>query len=80
MAGSPILTDKSIKEKLKKLLSGYREYKKNESKSGVPETRRREFQEEAKKLFNITGQDIEKRLGTDRIRKNLDVVKEELVL
>ena len=80
MAGSPILTDKSIKEKLKKLLSGYREHKKNESKSGVPETRRREFQEEAKKLFNITGQDIEKRLGTDRIRKNLDVVEEDLVL
>ena len=39
-----------------------------------------EFQEEAKKLLNIAGQDIEKRLGTDRIRKNLDVVKEELVL
>ena len=39
-----------------------------------------EFQEEAKKLLNIAGQDIEKKLGTDRIRKNLDVVKEELVL
>lgn len=39
-----------------------------------------EFQEEAKKLLNIAGQDIEKKLGTDRIRKNLDVAEEDLVL
>ena len=28
----------------------------------------------------VPGQDIEKKLGTDRIRKNLDVVEEDLVL
>ena len=28
----------------------------------------------------FVSQDIEKKLGTDRIRKNLDVVEEDLVL
>ena len=31
-----------------------------------------------KKLFNIAGQDIEKKLGTDRNQKNLNVVEEDL--
>ena len=40
--------------------------------------RREEFRREVKKLFNIASQDIEKKLGTDRIRKNLNVVEEDL--
>ena len=40
--------------------------------------RREEFRREVKKLFNSASQDIEKKLGTDRIRKNLNVVEEDL--
>ena len=79
MAGFPTLTEKNIKEKLKKLMSVYREQKKNESRSSeVMIARREEFRREVKKLFNIASQDIEKKLGTDRIRKNLNVVEEDL--
>ena len=42
--------------------------------------RREEFRREVKKLFNSASQDIEKKLGTDRIRKNLNVVEEDLKL
>ena len=76
MAGFPTLTEKNIKEKLKKLMSVYREQKKNENRSSeVMIGRRDEFRREVKKLFNIASQDIEKKLGTDWIRKNLNVVK-----
>ena len=79
MAGFPTLTEKNIKEKLKKLVSVYREQKRNESRSTeVMIARREEFRREVKKLFNIASQDIEKKLGTDRIRKNLNVVEEDL--
>ena len=40
--------------------------------------RREEFRREVKKLFNSASQDIEKKLGTDRIRKNLNVDEEDL--
>ena len=76
MAGFPTLTEKNIKEKLKKLVSVYREQKRNESRSTeVMIARREDFRREVKKLFNIASQDIEKKLGTDWIRKNLNVVK-----
>ena len=79
MAGFPTLTEKNIKEKLKKLVSVYREQKRNESRSTeVMIARREEFRREVKKLFNIASQDIEKKLGTDWIRKNLNVVEEDL--
>ena len=79
MAGLPTLIEKNIKEKLKKLMSVYREQKKNENRSSEDMIGRRdEFRREVKKLFNIASQDIEKKLGTDRIRKNLNVVEEDL--
>ena len=59
MAGFPTLTEKNIKEKLKKLVSVYREQKRNESRSTeVMIARREEFRREVKKLFNIASQDI----------------------
>ena len=79
MAGFPTLTEKNIKEKLKKLVSVYREQKRNESRSTeVMIARREDFRREVKKLFNIASQDIERKLGTDWIKKILNVVEEDL--
>ena len=79
MAGFPIQTDKNTKKKLNKLLETYRLQQRNKNKtSEAAKVKRTEFGKESEKLFNIAGQDIEKKLGTDRIRKNLSVVEEDL--
>ena len=81
MAGFPIQTDKNIKKKLNQLLETYiyRLQQRNKNKtSEAAKVKRTEFGKENEKLFNIAGQDIEKKLGTDRIRKNLNVVEEDL--
>ena len=79
MAGFPTLTDTNIKIKLKKLRETHRQQQKNKNKtSEAAKEKRTEFEKESKKLFNIASPDIEKKLGTDRIRKNLDVVEEDL--
>ena len=56
-----------------------REKKSSKSKtSEAAKVKRMEFEKESKKLFNVACPDIKKQLGTDRIRKNLNVVDEDL--
>ena len=79
MAGFPTQTDTNIKMKLKKLVEIYRLQQRNKSKtSEAAKVKKIEFEKESKKLFNIASPDIEKKLGTDRILKNLNVVEEDL--
>ena len=79
MAGFPTQTDTNIKMKLKKLVEIYRLQQRDKSKtSEAAKVKKIEFEKESKKLFNIASPDIEKKLGTDRILKNLNVVEEDL--
>ena len=79
MAAFPTLTDTNIRLKLKKLLENYRMQQRDKNKtSEAAKVKRTKFEGEIKKLFNIACPDIEKKLSTDRIRKNLNVVEEDL--
>ena len=56
-----------------------REKKSSKSKtSEAAKVKRMEFEKESKKLFNVACPDIENQLGMDLIRKNLNVVEEDL--